>query len=65
MSYDHWKTTEAVPFYDQDEPHEETFEDLEVTAAMLGVTVDEYLANKSLDRWLGRHQGDDPDELPF
>jgi hypothetical protein len=65
MSYDHWKTTnpddeelgsaQQTPYQDEDEN----------LAAMLDVTLDEYYANKSLDRWLHRYSIDENDELPF
>lgn len=62
MSYDHWKTTnpddqwlESCPQSDEDE----------AMAAMLGVDVDQYLADKARDRQLPRRYDDTDDPLPF
>ena len=65
MSYDTWKLRsdldDSCEQFAQDE-----YEDLEATAAMLGVTVDEYLANKALDRYVARHQEPPEDnQIPF
>jgi hypothetical protein len=60
MSYDHWKTTEP------DEQWQWLEQDDEAMADMLGVTVDEYLHNKSRDRHsFDGDQNEIDDELPF
>ena len=65
MSYDQWKLRsdldDSCEQFAQDE-----YEDMEATAAMLGVTVDEYLADKALDRYVARYQEPpQDDQIPF
>jgi len=55
-----------IPFYDQPETEELEYEDCErEIASMFNCTVDEYLDNKSYDRWANRHAIDEDDETPF
>jgi len=71
MSYDHWKTTNPDDELLGSCPQSgDRLEDDEANAAMLGVDLDEYLANKARDRhyrrWVdGPNNVDQDDELPF
>jgi hypothetical protein len=68
MSYDSWKLRSDLDdscnqFAEYD--CEQTYEDIEEAAAMLNVTVEEYLSNKAIDRWVARHQPPEDDQIPF
>jgi len=72
MSYDSWKTTDPADELLGSCPQSgDRLEDDEINAAMLGVDVDEYVANRARDihyrRWVygPNNVEDEDDEIPF